>query len=140
LPRDETGEFGLLRWRLNCDRCALDRGQVPLPHIPCWIIPSIVSATGLSKDALHIYFGMVVFVTLAAISKQPRPYLAWSCVLALACMGEIVDGWDDLHSLGYWRWQASLHDVLNTLFWPSVLTLLGYLRSRAKHGPNFPEK
>ncbi|WP_460422468.1 hypothetical protein [Pseudomonas sp. ZL2] len=101
---------------------------------------AIVSVTGLSKDALHIYFGMVVFVALAAISKQPKPYLAWSCVLALACMGEIVDGWDDLHSLGYWRWQASLHDVLNTVFWPSVLTLLWYLRSRAKHGPNFPEK
>ncbi|WP_232531787.1 hypothetical protein [Pseudomonas sp. R32] len=101
---------------------------------------AVVSATGLSKDALHIYFGMAVFVVLAAISKQLRPYLAWSCVLALACLGEIVDWRNDVQSLGYWRWQASLHDVLNTLFWPSVLTLLWYLSSRAKHGPDLPEE
>ncbi|QBF28962.1 hypothetical protein EXN22_25945 [Pseudomonas tructae] len=100
---------------------------------------AIVSTTGLSKDALHIYFGMAVFVFLAAISKQLRPYLAWSCVLALACLGETVDCWDDVQSLGYWRWQASLHDVLNTLFWPSVLTLLWYLSSRARQGPHVSE-
>lgn len=31
---------------------------------------------------------------------------------------------DDLRSLGYWRWDASLHDIVNTVAWPAVLTCL----------------
>lgn len=59
---------------------------------------------------------------------QALPWLAgWLFVFILACAGEWVDRRDDMASFGYWRWQASAHDVLNTLFWPTVLTLLGLL-------------
>ena len=92
---------------------------------------AIISATGLSRDALHIYFGMAVFVVLTAMNKRLRPYLAWLCVLAMACLVELVDWHDDLHSYGYWRWRGSVHDILNTLCWPSVLTFFWYLRHRS---------
>lgn len=36
---------------------------------------AIVSVTGLSKDALHIYVGMAVYLTLIAITRRVRPYI-----------------------------------------------------------------
>ena len=38
---------------------------------------TIMSATGLSKDALHIYVGMTVYLTLIAITRRHRPYIGW---------------------------------------------------------------
>jgi hypothetical protein len=89
---------------------------------------AIVSATGLSKDALHIYVGLAVLLAAAAILRKPlRSIIPWLVVLIVAVSGELVDMHDDIASLGYWRWGASLHDVLNTLFWPTVLVLLARL-------------
>ncbi len=93
---------------------------------------TIVSATGLSKDALHIYVGMVVYLTLIVGTRRFRPYIGWLVVFIIACAGEWVDRRDDIGSFGYWRWQASAHDILNTLFWPTVLTLLWLLKCRSK--------
>lgn len=89
---------------------------------------AIVSATGLSKDALHIYVGMAVYLTLLVIIRRFRPYTGWVAVFLVACAGEWVDRRDDIASLGYWRWEASVHDILNTLFWPTVLTVLWLLK------------
>lgn len=90
---------------------------------------AIVSATGLSKDALHIYAGLAVFL-LAAVLMRDRPSLArpWCVVLLAAVVVEALDLRDDVASLGHWRWAASLHDVLNTIAWPSVLAVLFHFR------------
>lgn len=95
---------------------------------------AIVSATGLSKDALHIYVGMAVYLTLIVLVRRFRPWIALLAVLLIACAGEWVDRRDDIASLGYWRWQASVHDILNTLFWPTAITLLWALKCRKKPG------
>jgi len=85
----------------------------------------IVAATGLSKDALHIYVGLAVFLAMAVVLRKPlRSIVPWLAVVAVAVAGEVLDMRDDIASLGYWRWSASLHDVLNTIFWPTVLFLL----------------
>lgn len=85
----------------------------------------IVGFTGLSKDALHIYVGLVVWLLAAALFRRSigtlRPWLA---VLVVACVIEGFDAFDDWVQLGRWRYMASLHDVVNTLFWPTVLSLL----------------
>lgn len=79
----------------------------------------------LSKDALHIYVGLGVFLIMAALlNKSPRSLVPWIGALIAAIIGEMVDGYDDLVLYGRWRWPASLHDVINTLFWPTVLVLL----------------
>ncbi|MDD1960565.1 hypothetical protein NP534_10660 [Pseudomonas sp. 39004] len=93
---------------------------------------AIVAATGLSKDALHIYLGMAVYLTMIVGTQRFKPYLGWLVVLLIASAGEWVDRRDDIASFGYWRWQASAHDVLNTLFWPTVLTLLWLFKCRSK--------
>ena len=86
---------------------------------------TISLATGLSRDALHIYFGLGVFLlSAAALRKSLRSYLPWLAVWAAALFGELLDMRDDFAFYGYWRWDAGMHDVLNTLFWPSVLMLL----------------
>jgi hypothetical protein len=85
----------------------------------------IVSATGLSKDALHIYAGLAIFL-LAAVLTRDRTSMArpWCVVLLAAAVAEALDLRDDVASLGHWRWAASLHDVLNTMAWPSVFAVL----------------
>ncbi|HEX6638099.1 MAG TPA: hypothetical protein VF033_10625 [Steroidobacteraceae bacterium] len=85
----------------------------------------IVAFTGLSKDALHVYVGIGVWLLAAALFRRSIATLRpWLAVLAVAVGIECFDAFDDWVDLGRWRWRASLHDVLNTLFWPTVLALL----------------
>jgi hypothetical protein len=88
---------------------------------------AIVSTTGLSKDALHVYVGLALFLLAVILVRGKRSLvLPWCAALLAALMAEALDLKDDIASLGHWRWAASLHDVLNTLFWPTVLTVLGH--------------
>jgi hypothetical protein len=86
---------------------------------------AIMAATGLGKDALHIYIGLLVMLSVAALFRLPlRDWRPLAAVLAVALAGEI---WDLLDTRAQGR--ASLlarnwHDVWNTLFWPAVLFLL----------------
>ncbi|TDU69282.1 hypothetical protein EI77_02933 [Prosthecobacter fusiformis] len=91
---------------------------------------TLVSAVGLSKDALHVHIGLAVFVLVMVIFKRPlRSLIPWLAAFGIACLGEAVDMRDDLSSLGHWRWQASLHDVMNTAFWPTAFFLLARFSS-----------
>ena len=86
---------------------------------------SLVQILGLSKDALHIYVGLIVFFVVAIAVRRRQPsYLPLIAVVAAALLGELVDLRDDLYGLGVWRWRASLHDIVNTVFWPFVITVL----------------
>jgi len=86
---------------------------------------AIVSATGLSKDALHIYVGLCVFLVVAVASRRSlASWLPFLAVILVASLGEVVDMRDDLSSLGYWRWSAGLHDIINTSLSPGVFFLL----------------
>jgi uncharacterized membrane protein YqgA involved in biofilm formation len=85
----------------------------------------LVALTGLSKDALHIYVGLAVWLIAAMLfRKSVKTLVPLLAVLAVAAIGEAFDAWDDFSSLGHWRVQASVHDVLNTMFWPTILCLL----------------
>jgi hypothetical protein len=97
---------------------------------------AIVGATGLSKDTLHVYVGLTVFlVSTWVLRKHVRSVLPLLIVVLVACAGEVLDMRDDIHSLGYWRWGASLHDIVNTSFWPFVLyVLLRRTSAFSRHG------
>lgn len=86
---------------------------------------AIVAIVGLSKDALHVYVGLSVFFIAALLLRKPlRSPIPWLAVLLAALAGEAVDAIDDIRSLGHWRMAASAHDIVNTIFWPSVVLLL----------------
>lgn len=86
---------------------------------------AIVDLFGLSKDALHIYVGLLVQLAAAfALRKPIRSVVPWFLVVAAAIAGEILDARDDIESLGHWRTDASLHDFASTLFWPTVFLVL----------------
>jgi hypothetical protein len=89
----------------------------------------LVSALGVSKDALHVHVGLGVYFVVAILLRRPLSSLVpLAAVLLTALVGEALDLRDDVRSLGYWRWQASLGDVLNTTFWPFVIWLLARVR------------
>jgi hypothetical protein len=89
----------------------------------------LIRVFGLSRDALHIHAGLVVFFLFAAVARKKigsvAPLLA---VLAVAVVAELLDIHDDLKLRGVWRWAASLHDIANTTVWPLAITLLARTR------------
>lgn len=86
---------------------------------------AVLSALDLSKDALHIYVGLLVFLLAALIFRRPiRSLVPWLTVLAVAALGEAVDAIENIRSLGQWQRAASVHDLINTLVWPTILHLL----------------
>jgi hypothetical protein len=86
----------------------------------------LVALTGLSKDALHVHVGLGTMLGAAMIFRREfRSYLPWLMVLVAAVCGEMLDMYDDLiSSPGYWQWEMSVHDLVNTLFWPTVVLLV----------------
>ncbi|WP_417696616.1 hypothetical protein [Pseudomonas sp.] len=85
----------------------------------------IIAATGLTRDALHIYVGLALLIAASYITRKPLgSFSSWLVVLAGASLIELSDLMDDKASLGYLRWAASLHDIANTLFWPTVLVVI----------------
>lgn len=86
---------------------------------------AVMSLTGLTRDALHVHAGMLVFVLAAAILRKnlgsPWP---WLVAMAVACGMEAMDAVDGIVSYGHWRVRASVHDVVNTMLWPTILAVL----------------
>ncbi|MFW1666139.1 hypothetical protein [Acinetobacter ursingii] len=89
----------------------------------------IVHFTHLARDALHIYAGLLVFLCVAFLDKrQLKSIWALFAVILVAIGAELLDARDDFINLGYWRFDASLHDILNTIFWPCMLWLIAKFR------------
>lgn len=87
----------------------------------------IIEATGLEKDALHIYVGVSVFLLCLLVFRRfryRRDIIALVITTAVAMLGEILDLRDNMLTLGHLDWAASLHDLLNTCFLPYVLFAL----------------
>ncbi len=77
---------------------------------------------------MHVYVGLAVFLAAAIAFRRPlSSFLPVAVVIGTAVAGEMLDMRDDLRSLGYWRWQASAHDIINTGVWPLVIWLLARL-------------
>jgi hypothetical protein len=94
------------------------------PTITQVLKQSIVLTVGLSRDALHIYVGLAILLVMAfVLRRQLSSLIPLAIVFLVAVIGEIVDMRDDLVTMGYWRLGASLHDVVNTVFWPTILTI-----------------
>jgi hypothetical protein len=85
----------------------------------------LVENAHLAKDALHIYVGLALLLGSALVFRWPlRSFKPWALVFAATLIGEAWDMIDRIRMglaqfpSGNWK------DVWNTLFWPTVLTLL----------------
>lgn len=95
----------------------------------------VIAATGLDKDALHIYVGVGVYllcviVLRPLIQKQSiRILIAIMIVTCLALLGEYLDNRQSIEASGVMGLSrnelgASIRDVINTCLLPYVLYAL----------------
>ena len=97
----------------------------------------IIEATGLGKDALHIYAGLAVFVAVRLAWRwRGGWFLAWVAALCLAAgiewLDMRVDAVDSVLDPGADHW----HDLWNTMFWPTMLLFFGrWLQPAIKPAP-----
>lgn len=88
----------------------------------------LINATGLSKDALHIYLGVLLLVAFAfCLRRRINDPVAWFCVLAAVVANELADY---VHYLGsdhryvtFTLWDAAT-DVINSLAIPALICAL----------------
>lgn len=88
---------------------------------------ALVNVTGLPKDTLHVYIGLIIFLLVMNFVKdKPKLiYLPVLSVLIAAVLGEILDMLDDFSLYGRWRWVSSIRDIANTVFWPALIFMVG---------------
>ena len=85
----------------------------------------LMQASGLSKDALHVYVGLGVMLLGAILLR--RGLGDWRLVVAVAFAALAGEAWDLVDTLVAGepvRPRANWKDVWNTLFWPVVLFVL----------------
>ena len=95
----------------------------------------IIYVTGLEKDALHIYFGISIYL-ISLLLLRPmfkkysiRAFIALIIVTCFALLGEYLDNRHTIGELGVLGLSSterndSIHDLLNTCFWPYALYAL----------------
>jgi len=97
---------------------------------------SVIEATGLDKDALHIYFGMALFLVIRLAWRGRGGWVAaWLAVLAMACGGELLDMTAEYGGSAIQPDAAHWHDIWNTMFWPTVLLFVGRWLQPAPKAP-----
>ncbi|MBA4747154.1 MAG: hypothetical protein H2056_00420 [Sphingopyxis sp.] len=86
----------------------------------------LVEGSGLAKDALHVHFGLAVFVAARLLWRWRYGWaVAWLAALCVALGGEWLDLRGEALIGALQPDSAHWHDVWNTMFWPTVLALLG---------------
>jgi hypothetical protein len=101
---------------------------------------SIIEASGLGKDALHVYFGLALFLAVRlAWRRRGGGLAAWLAVVVMACGGEWLDMTNEHSRATIQPDAAHWHDIWNTMFWPTVLLLVGrWLQPKATSAGEAP--
>lgn len=78
-------------------------------------------ALDMSDDLLHVHLGLAIFVVTALLLRR-RMRSVWplAIVAALALANEVMD----YAVVEPWSATHSALDIVNTIFWPTVLFLL----------------
>ncbi len=84
----------------------------------------ILEILHLSKDAIHIHVGLIIFCLGVVIWRRGRlDYMNLLPVFITAGAMEFLDLRDDLVSFDHMRWASSAHDVINTVLWPTIIVI-----------------
>lgn len=83
---------------------------------------------GISPDAVHVHVGMLLYMGWALVLRAYlHDWRPWLATLAVECVNEWIDLNQPVGSVEA-NWPASQHDILNTMFLPTVLFSLSNLR------------
>jgi hypothetical protein len=104
-----------------------------------WIVYKIdlTNFVGLTNDAMHIHISLLLLLVSAILFRR-RPDSIW-CWLVVFC-AELFNEYADIRSAApdEATLDAAIHDIYNTMFWPTVILLLGrfLFPPRSKKGKN----
>ena len=84
----------------------------------------LIDAVGLTNDALHIHGSMFILFGSAMVLRR-RPDSVWCWLIVL--VAELFNEYADLQgqSPGEATIDAAMHDLYNTMFWPTIILILG---------------
>ena len=93
----------------------------------------LINATGLSRDALHVYFALGLFIVAKLVWRgRFGTFFALAVVMIGALFGEWVDHRAEVVRTVPCLMSEHLHDIRNTLFGPILLAIaLPWLAPRA---------
>jgi len=88
-------------------------------------LKSVLSSTlHLSRDALHVHIGLIIFLVIASFLRGHRRFQIAFLGLFLLCLaGEMVDvltAWNNTRGPS---WLGGAKDIVNTMFWPGMWLL-----------------
>jgi hypothetical protein len=96
------------------------RAAMNIPALYASFIRAIGDGTGMADSLLHVHAGMAVLLLARLVTRRS---LATPWPLLVVCAAELTNELLDRLQYGSWRWNDTLPDVANTLFWPAVLCL-----------------
>jgi len=115
-----------------------DRLQILAEHwvsYKFWLIETV----GLTNDAMHVH-GSLLILCVSAVVLRRRPDSPWCWLIVF--VAELFNEYADLRgaAAGEATIDAALHDVYNTMFWPTLFLILGRaLFPRKKATPVSPD-
>ncbi len=91
-----------------------------IPKIYHQWIDWIGDGTGLPDTILRIHAGMALLMIARLITRRSfGTFIPWTVVAAGEAFNEVMDRLN----YGSWRWDDTLLDIANTMFWPTVICL-----------------
>ncbi len=80
----------------------------------------------MSPDALHVHMSLLILFGVALIlRRRPDNWLPWLVLLLLDLVNEANDILHHSMRVPLDDRAAALHDLLNTMFWPTILLIFG---------------
>jgi hypothetical protein len=91
-----------------------------------WIAYKIrlIEYVGLTNDAMHIHMSLLLLFVSAILFRR-RPDSLWCWIVVF--LAELFNEYADLRGAAPDEagLDAALHDIYNTMFWPTVIVVLG---------------
>ncbi len=80
----------------------------------------IGDGTGAPDSLLHVHAGMTVLILTRVATGRS---LSTPIPLAVVALAELANEILDRINHGSWLWPDTISDVINTLFWPTVIMI-----------------
>lgn len=100
-----------------------DRLQLLAEHwlsYKIWLIETV----GLTNDAMHVHGSLLILCGSALVLRR-RPDSLWCWLIVF--VAQLFNEYADLRGAapGEATMDAAYHDIYNTMFWPTVILILG---------------